>query len=104
MRLIDADRLHTQIEAASYPMKSGMLRLIEAAPTAMEWHDAKQEMLEHRSESHFFIVSANWSFYVCDYHDGYFWRSDETINQWVRMEPEEIEQWFMIPYPPDCEV
>ena len=43
MRLIDADKLRSLVEAASYPMRSEMLRMIDAAPTATMWHDAKTD-------------------------------------------------------------
>lgn len=94
MRLIDADALREAVLAAGYPMRTEILRLIDAAPTAMGWRDARREAPKRKC-----------AYLVCFRNGGTF---DGGISYWDRgfFRPDGThadvpDYWMEFPAPPD---
>ena len=118
MRLIDADKLRSQVEAASYPMRSEMLRMIDAAPTAMAWHDAKTDPPTKDGEYLTFsrtnyndgiyrCISWTKDLYKLDDYEFYDLRRKKDRSGWYDYDGEygiltvDVDYWTERPEPPE---
>lgn len=97
MRLIDADRLRAEVEATAYPMRTAAMRLIDTAPTALEWCNMNEQIPIDDDAIDYLVTPTGDDFHVCSYFDGAFREYDWRRCEYVEIDG--VRWWAEILYP-----
>lgn len=98
MRLIDADALRAQVEAAKYPLKTEMLSMIDAASTVEmpAWHDVHIDPPK-KSGAYMGYVKKD----VQEYYGLYLYVNQQWISASLNIVVHDLEYWADLPDPPE---